>query len=331
MNVESIRPDALLRQYVQLSNRDGKKFRIIKSYKEIKCIACQKKSNSFAFQKKGYTYKQCQSCRSLYLSPRPSARDFSRFYKNSESEKFWSEKFFPAVEEIRRKQIFLPRVKTIIKKVNKKVNKITKVIDVGSGFGLFLEEWGKVLPDCERMAIEPSQSMASICRKKGLHVFNDSVENISPAHFESADIVTCFEVLEHVHNPKKFLKYLVKLVRPGGHIFLSTLCIDGFDLQILWQRSTQIMPPHHINFFSKIGLQKIFLLNGIQADIETPGKLDVEIVCKYYQNHFKKISFQPFINLLAENQELRKKFQKFLALNKLSSHVLVSGTKNISI
>ena len=78
------------------------------------------------------------------------------------------------------------------------------------------------------------------------------------------------------------------MTRTGGYLFISTLCIDGFDLQLLWDNSSQISPPHHINFLSIKGFQLLFERAGISdISITTPGELDVEIV-KLVQYIIKK-------------------------------------------
>lgn len=96
---------------------------------------------------------------------------------------------------------------------------------------------------------------------------------------KTADLLVCFEVLEHVHNPLAFLKSLIRLVRPGGLVLVTTLCISGFDLQVLWDRSHHIAPPHHINFPSITGIRNLFTRAGAKSiEIPTPCKLDVDIV-----------------------------------------------------
>jgi len=41
-----------------------------------------------------------------------------------------------------------------------------------------------------------------------------------PAHY---DVVTCMEMLEHVPDPSSIIKSCFKLVKPGGHVFFSTI------------------------------------------------------------------------------------------------------------
>lgn len=327
MKEQEIRPQKLLQEYVKLSKNDVKKFSTKTRFKEIKCPACRKKILNIAFRKNIFSYKECPTCKSLFLSPRPLAKDLFKFYKDSQSEKYWAKTFFPAVAEVRRKSIFRPRVKKISALLDIHKKKVKKIVDVGAGFGIFLEEWREKFPTCKCVAIEPSRSMAQQCRKRGLDVLETTLEKVPQAQNETADLITCFEVLEHVHDPDKFIKCLLRLVRPGGYILLTSLCIDGFDLQVLWNRSYQIMPPHHINFFSKQGLKKICLRNNVSASILTPGRLDTDIVWNYATKHPNIFKRQPVLKIILDNLRLRKAVQNLLVAHRLSSHVWIFGKK----
>jgi len=140
-------------------------------------------------------------------------------------------------------------------------------------------------------------------------------------------LVVCFEVLEHVYNPLEFIAVLKKMVRPGGYLFVSTLCVDGFDLKMLWDKSSQISPPHHINFHSIKGFEALFTRAGLhEIQITTPGKLDVNIVKNYLENN-PEMMWGRFIKSLLNDEDKSKLFQEFLAENKLSSHAWVLGKK----
>ncbi len=142
----------------------------------------------------------------------------------------------------------------------------------------FLDEWRLRFPHTQALAVEPSASLAQECRSKGFAVVEEIVENMV-GHDNSADLVTCFEVLEHVYDPLGFVQVLKDLARPGGYVFVSTLGIDGFDLQVLWEKSSQISPPHHINFLSMQGFERLFQRAGLEdITVTTPGQLDVDIV-----------------------------------------------------
>ena len=50
-----------------------------------------------------------------------------------------------------------------------------------------------------------------------------SVEELAEKQPASFDVVTCLEMLEHVPNPASVVTACAKLVKPGGHVFFSTI------------------------------------------------------------------------------------------------------------
>jgi SAM-dependent methyltransferase len=329
MKESDIRPSSLYQKYLALSIKDSFSFFPAEAREDVPCFACGSSDATYSFTKYGFSYFQCNVCSSLFLNPRPTAEALGSFYCNSESSLFWAREFYPAVAETRRSSIFRPRVLDIASMCKEQKIDVDYIIDVGSGHGIFLDEWRAHDPKASLVAIEPSASLAGVCSSKDLYVIQDMVENVADLE-NSADLLVCFEVLEHVHNPLAFLQSLIKLVRPGGMILVTTLCIDGFDLQILWDRSHQIMPPHHINFPSVAGLRNLFTRAGATSiDILTPGKLDVDIVrnglLEKEDNNIemRQDPFAKFFSRIIGNDSAAEDFQKFLVNHQLSSHVWI--------
>jgi len=203
---------------------------------------------------------------------------------------------------------------------------IRRLIDVGAGYGIFLDEWRKRAPNTLLVAVEPSAALAEECRSKRFEVVENIVEQVGGGYEGFADLVVCFEVLEHVYEPVAFVKSLMRLARPGGMVFVSTLCVDGFDLQTQWHKSNQIFPPHHINFLSVAGFEKLFMRAGlVDVAVTTPGKLDVDIVRNASRIDPELLRGNRFIQQLIADDAKATVFQDFLAANRLSSHAWVLG------
>ena len=278
------------------------------------------------FEKHGFAYGLCQDCGTLYQTPRPPLSAFEAFYRDSVSSNFWAEVFFPVVAEARREKIIRPRCEHVLTRCKAKGLAIQRLIDVGAGYGIFLDEWRKHAPDTQLIAVEPSAALAKECRSKGFEVVESVVEQVGVRYECFADLVVCFEVLEHVYEPVAFVKSLMRLARPGGMVFVSTLCVDGFDLQTLWQKSNQIFPPHHVNFLSVSGFEKLFTRAGMKnITVITPGRLDVDIVRNAVHLDPNLLRGQRFLQRLIADEEIATSFQNFLAMNRLSSHAWVSG------
>ena len=328
MKETDIRPLELMKKYVELSTKDADLCFTGGHRRDLSCVSCDSKNIKKEFSKSGFEYASCNDCGTLYQTPRPPIKEFDAFYQNSKSSQYWADVFFPSVAEARREKIFKPRVQRLLDMCKTKNLNISKLIDVGAGYGIFLDEWRKVMPETELIAIEPSISLAKECRNKELSVVESLAENVE-GYDDYADLVVCFEVLEHVDSPLDFVNVLKEMVKPGGYLFISTLCIDGFDLQILWDKSSQISPPHHINFHSIKGFERLFERAGlIDVKISTPGKLDVDIVKNFEVSSDESVlQNSRFLRSILESDNKSDKFQDFLASNQLSSHVWVMAKK----
>lgn len=331
MKEEDIRPKELFEEYLYLAAEDAKIYFGDEDREDVNCPACGYELHEYEFNKHGFDYATCNNCETLYQTPRPSIESFTCFYNDSISSKYWAEKFFPALAESRRERIFQPRVERLVELSNEKELALSTIMDVGAGYGIFLEEWKKRYPDARAIAIEPSSHLAEVCRKKGLEVVEDIAENVD-GYKSTADLVVCFEVLEHVYEPLSFIKTITSFVKPGGHVLMSTLGVDGFDIQVLWDKSNSVSPPHHINFLSVDGFYRLFKRAGLtNIDVLTPGVLDVDIIRNAYKKDPACLAANRFVQSLLKNDTLAENFQKFLVENKLSSHVWVLAQTNYSV
>src|SRR5437868_2599537 len=100
MKEHEIRPEALLKRYVELSAQDATTCFAGYARQSIACVACGDTEVSHQFYKHDFAYGRCDQCGTLFQSPRPSIAAFEAFYRESESARYWAEVFFPAVAEI---------------------------------------------------------------------------------------------------------------------------------------------------------------------------------------------------------------------------------------
>jgi SAM-dependent methyltransferase len=227
----------------------------------------------------------------------------------------------------RREKIFAPRVARILEAVTEREPQT--VIDVGAGYGLFLEEYRRQRPDTRLLAIEPGRKLAAVCRTKGFETLEVPVEDAA-SWAGTADLAVCFEVLEHVYSPIEFVESMARLLKPGGQALVSSLGADGFDIQVLWDRSRSVSPPHHLNFPSVEGFRRLFDRAGLEGvTVLTPGRLDVDIVRNAVAADPSIADGNRFLRLLLDKRSavVHDAFQQFLAAHALSSHVWVLAAK----
>ncbi len=321
-----IRPRKLFTEYLDLSKRDIEVFFSDHSrFEEINCPGCKLNSNEILFVKHGFTYKKCNECLSLFVSPRPTTEMISNFYRRSESSRFWAEHFYPETAEARREMIFKPRAEVINKLLSElDITEPRSIVDVGAGYGIFLEEIRKFGFFDHVIAIEPNKDLAKCCREKDITVFEKAVEDVNNSELK-ASVVCSFEVFEHLFDPDNFILSMKKLLKPGGILLFTTLTISGFDLLMLGEHSKSISPPHHINFLSVEGIRALIKRCGLtEILIETPGKLDIDIVKNMY-DEIPDLKMPDFVEYLIKNRDetTHSQFQEFLQKNNLSSHIRV--------
>ena len=328
MKEVEIRPKELFQEYLKLSAADTEAYFVSSQREYLPCPACGSEHSHQAFEKSGFGYTACQSCQTLYQNPRPPLEEFSRFYRESPSARYWAKEFFPAVAEIRREKLFKPKVMELARLCQNENFKPKVVADIGAGFGLFLEEWRNLFPDTRVIAIEPNPEMAELCRGKKIEVLECLAEQASSL-YNQVDLVVALEVIEHVHDPLLFCKSLKQLLRGGGRLLLTGLSVDGFDIQVLWKHSRSISPPHHINFMSIRGFELLLKRAEFSSvDIFTPGKLDVDIVKNMVEEQPDVLRDHRFIlNLLKQDEDVLKEFQQFLSKYRLSSHCWIWALK----
>jgi len=268
MKEEDIRKRSTLNRYLELVRYDAA--RLIESsskFQRIPCPACGGTNLTHQFEKYGFHYEQCSGCETLFVNPRPGYEDLMKIYIDSPSTRYWVTDFFLPMAEVRQEVIFKPRAAFIAERFPE--IRSGRTADIGAGFGLFLEELKNLWPDSDVVAIEPSIDMARICRKKGLAVLESTLENVEGT--ERFDLMTAFELFEHLHDPAPFIAKVYDLLNSGGYFFLTTLNALGFDIQLLWEDSKSIFPPNHLNFFNP-GSIEVFLketVKRIGASVDT--------------------------------------------------------------
>ena len=329
MKEDEIRPPDLFNRYLELARRDTQAI-LEKSarFTEVDCPACGAARKEPAFEKLGFRYVLCAECRTLYNSPRPTAALLSEFYRNGESVSFWSTDFFKSTAEARREKMFRPRAELIGELCERRgIHGEAVIADIGAGYGIFLEEIARLGRFNDIVGIEPGPELAQVCRDRGFRVVQKAVEDVQPSECQ-ADVATAFEVLEHVFEPLDFLRGARRLLKPGGTLLLTTLTVDGFDIQLLWEKSKSVFPPHHLNLLSINGIERLFARAGFAvSDLQTPGKLDVDIVANAAKED-PTLRLPRFISMLLarRDSEIREEFQSFLAGHRLSSHLRVLAT-----
>ena len=113
------------------------------------------------------------------------------------------------------------------------INRITplvgkRVLDVGCGGGILADAMARqgadVLGiDLATKSLKVAELHALEAQTQGVCYRQISAEGLAAKQPESFDVVTCMEMLEHVPDASSVVKACADLVKPGGHVFFSTI------------------------------------------------------------------------------------------------------------
>ena len=103
-----------------------------------------------------------------------------------------------------------------------------RVLDVGCGGGILADAMARrgaeVLGiDLATKALRGAQLHALEAQTPRVQYREISAEALAAEQPESFDVVTCMEMLEHVPDPSSVVRACARLVKPGGHVFFSTI------------------------------------------------------------------------------------------------------------
>lgn len=104
------------------------------------------------------------------------------------------------------------------------------VADIGCGGGSFLDFVQGAAKKV--IAVEPTRSFHPLLREKGYYTFAYSVQALEKFRNE-VDVVTSFDVIEHVEHPLEFLRECYELCKSGGNIVIGTPSEQTITRQIL--------------------------------------------------------------------------------------------------
>ncbi len=137
-----------------------------------------------------------------------------------------------------------------------------RILDFGSGWGFFLavaQERGWVT-----CGLEPLPASAVYARATfGLNIITDTLhENTFPSDY--FDVITSFQVFEHLPYPKEDIKHLHKMLQQDGIILIEVPNFETWTMRIMGSRHRHFVQDH-LNFFSIETLSQLLVNSGFEV------------------------------------------------------------------
>lgn len=251
----------------------------------------------FQFSAPGsWTMHHCGSCGSAYLDPRPNeatiVKAYAQYYTHEpalphEDVRSLKDKLIQPLENGYQNWRFgkkhslasdfgalaiaaLPRRRARInfahRYLPRQTAKHSSLLDVGFGGGEFLKfadaiGWKSHGCDFDPVTIANARNAGFAVRQGGIASWSDSESTF--------DFISLNHVIEHVHHPASELSIALRLLKPGGRIFIETPNLTSLSHQLHGRFWRGLEPPRHLAIFTESSLTQL---------LERAGFVDIRSV-----------------------------------------------------
>lgn len=194
---------------------------------------------------------QCRHCEYVYANPRWSGEDLLEAYTAVEDETY-------VMERQGRELTFHKHLQELEKRTGPANGR--SLLDVGAYIGVFVEV--AAAAGWDAWGVEPSEWAAAEAQKRNLNVIFGTLDapEVTERQF---DVVTMWDVIEHVDDPSAELAKAFRLLRPGGWLVVHTMDINSLVARLLGPRWPWLMDMH-LHYFSQRTLAQMLEKSGYQ-------------------------------------------------------------------
>jgi 2-polyprenyl-3-methyl-5-hydroxy-6-metoxy-1,4-benzoquinol methylase len=169
-----------------------------------------------------------------------------------------------------------------------------RLLDVGCGAGAVMRALRGQGWQCE--GTDLSDLAARRLREEGFVVHVGTMEDLAGG-LGVYDVVVMTETIEHVREPRLLMEATVRVIRPGGGLYLTTPHIDSLSRRLLGSRWRPIEVPEHLFYFNPRSMRRLLRAVGLRpAAIWTDGINPFEILG----------SFRPSSTAQSQTESLRE-------------------------
>ena len=235
----------------------------------VVCPLCGADSPRIAYQVKdwqqgvdgAFTIVRCGECALLYLSPRPTLTELATYYPADYAayqrgplgtERWW----------VRRPRMY---------GLDKRCRAVTRfasqgrLLDVGCATGDFLarmRRYGR----WELVGLERDPRAAASARQQyGLEVYEGPMDQVDLAS-QSFDVVTLWDVVEHLPQPGASLRRITEWLQPGGRLVMRTPDASSVYARVFGRYWAGLDAPRHLTVLDRASLLRLLSQNGFQVE-----------------------------------------------------------------
>ena len=175
------------------------------------CYLCNSTSNKEVFNENGIPILKCLNCGHI----------FSSYEQEEHYDGYWdgesSEEYDLDWWDLAHRDIYDEFIQNFM------VSETGSILDVGCGLGFFVKKVTETKPNWSVLGYEMSTQAVEFARNQNQlkSVYSGMVQS-SGIGKNSIDVITLWDVIEHIPKPQPLLEYLYSILKPGGILFIQT-------------------------------------------------------------------------------------------------------------
>jgi SAM-dependent methyltransferase len=222
------------------------------------CRLCGSSDAISRYKVKAYTIKECCGCGFVYTSPLAAQESIYNLYKN----KYFSSKGslgYTDYEENSR--IRVATFRYYFSKLEPFLSRKENVLDVGCADGSFLRITKDEVFNCNE-GIELNEEMFERTSKE-FHLYKQPLEQFVAD--KEYDLITLFDVLEHIPDLKNACAKLGDICRTDGLLVVLTPDYGSRSRKLYGSKWFQFKPEEHINYFTEKRMTELLAAYGFET------------------------------------------------------------------
>lgn len=216
------------------------------------CISCDKES--FDAYCEGLI--KCMACGLVVAEELPSDKEIQKLY---EEDYFFGKEYF----DYKADRSALERnFKKRMKRLSFMLSPEFDVVELGCAYGYFLGLVDKHVKSSKGFDVS-SEGVEHAKSELGVDA---TTEDFVSYQFKpnSVDSIFMWDVAEHLAYPDKYVKKISEILKPGGHVALTTGNVDAWLPRRRGGKWRMIHPPTHVYYFSPRTLRLLFKKHGLE-------------------------------------------------------------------
>ncbi len=269
-----------------------------------RCPVCQQTGARSWRMLKGWNLDRCDQCGMIYVNPCPTEAALQVAYSLPKDayDRYFQTGYINSHKILGGTAAWqLANAHQYLETIEQQLPGRGRILDLGCGPGVFLD--AAKSRGWETAGVDPGDWRESAEKDRELSIVRTSLFD-APLEPASFDAVFMGSVLEHLHEPRRYLEALFDLLKPGGIIYVVGLPnIKSWTIQLGIDRWIGNHPPLHLVYFSRRTVRQLFENAGFrQVRVRSYGMS--ETVLEAIFNRRKEAYTGHYASYVADNTSL---------------------------